>query len=294
MKTYSELIEDWVFRELDSDGKSWLSSELNKISTNQYCQNDFDIIFGLIPRKLGKFDLKLSKIDLKNASEIKKGWVPYHWSIDIACRVLLLSKINENTNPIFIDKYKDLHKYADGRELLALYSGLCLYNYHIDLLNISSNGLRTNIKSEFEAIAHNNSFPFDHFSLNTWNNMVLKALFIGARLNPIYGLDQRANLELANILQDYAHERWAANRDVSPELWRCVGPFINDLFFKDFKKVIDNGSEIEKKAIALSIYNSPNSSSKSNLLKELTVYVEDIKNNKLNWNEIENKLNTKS
>ena len=294
MKTYSELIEDWVFRELDSDGKSWLSSQLNKISTNQYCQNDFDIIFGLIPRKLGKFDLKLSKIDLKNASEIKKGWFPYHWSIDIACRVLLLSKINENTNPIFIDKYKDLHKYADGRELLALYSGLCLYNYHIDLLNISSNGLRTNIKSEFEAIAHNNSFPFDHFSLNTWNNMVLKALFIGARLNPIYGLDQRANLELANILQDYAHERWAANRDVSPELWRCVGPFINDLFFKDFKKVIDNGSEIEKKAIALSIYNSPNSSSKSNLLKELTVYVEDIKNNKLNWNEIENKLNTKS
>ena len=294
MKTYSELIEDWVFRELDSDGKSWLSSQLNKISTNQYCQNDFDIIFGLIPRKLGKFDLKLSKIDLKNASEIKKGWVPYHWSIDIACRVLLLSKINENTNPIFIDKYKDLHKYADGRELLALYSGLCLYNYHTDLLNISSNGLRTNIKSEFEAIAHNNSFPFDHFSFNTWNNMVLKALFIGARLNPIYGLDQRANLELANILQDYAHERWAANRDVSPELWRCVGPFINDLFFKDFKKVIDNGSEIEKKAIALSIYNSPNSSSKSNLLKELTVYVEDIKNNKLNWNEIENKLNTKS
>ena len=138
MKTYSELIEDWVFRELDSDGKNWLSSQLNKISTNQYCQNDFDIIFGLIPRKLGKFDLKLSKIDLKNASEIKKGWVPYHWSIDIACRVLLLSKINENTNPIFIDKYKDLHKYADGRELLALYSGLCLYNYHIDLLNISN------------------------------------------------------------------------------------------------------------------------------------------------------------
>ena len=52
--------------------------------------------------------------------------------------------------------------------------------------------------------------------------------------------------------------------------------------------------KLKKKAIALSIYNSPNSSSKSNLLKELTVYVEDIKNNKLNWNEIENKLNTKS
>lgn len=55
--------------------------------------------------------------------------------------------------------------------------------------------------------------------------MVLKALFIGSRLAPIKGLDERANPELAQILREYAHERWSAGRPVNPELWRCVGPF---------------------------------------------------------------------
>jgi len=54
--------------------------------------------------------------------------------------------------------------------------------------------------------------------------MVLKALFVDSKLDPIIGLDQRSNPELARILCDYAHERWAASRPVTPELWRCVGP----------------------------------------------------------------------
>ena len=58
--------------------------------------------------------------------------------------------------------------------------------------------------------------------------MVLKALFVETTLAPIVGLDERANPELARILRDYAHERWAAGRPVSPELWRCVGPFATD------------------------------------------------------------------
>ncbi len=55
--------------------------------------------------------------------------------------------------------------------------------------------------------------------------MVLKALFVGSALDPIIGLDDRANPELARILIDYARERWAAARPVTPELWRTVTPF---------------------------------------------------------------------
>ena len=45
--------------------------------------------------------------------------------------------------------------------------------------------------------------------------MVVKALFIGSPLRPSWA--RRApNPDLAKMLIDYAHERWAAGRPVSP------------------------------------------------------------------------------
>ena len=68
--------------------------------------------------------------------------------------------------------------------------------------------------------------------------MVLKALFVGSALRPIQGLDARANPPLARMLSDYAHERWAAGRPVSPELWRCVGRFADAAALADLQRVL--------------------------------------------------------
>jgi len=110
-------------------------------------------------------------------------------------------------------------------EMIALYRGLPLYPEPSSLSFEVGEGLRSNIRAVFEAIAHNNPYPRDQFDQHRWNHMVLKALFVDSSLAPIIGLDQRANPELARILIDYARERWAAGRPVTEELWRPVRPF---------------------------------------------------------------------
>jgi hypothetical protein len=94
------------------------------------------------------------------------------------------------------------------------------------------------------------------FDENAWNHMVLKALFIGSSLNSIQGLDERANPKLMRMLCDYAHERWAAERPVSVELWRCVGPFADANALADLERVIRTGEAMERRAAALALAHS--------------------------------------
>jgi len=55
------------------------------------------------------------------------------------------------------------------------------------------------------------------------------------------------------MLTDYAHERWAASRAVSPELWRCVGPFASGAVLDDFRRLLERGSDAERRAAALAL-----------------------------------------
>jgi hypothetical protein len=93
----------------------------------------------------------------------------------------------------------------------------------------------------------------EEFDENAWNHMVLKALFVGSKLDPIQGLDRRSNPALMRMLCDYAHERWAAGRPVSPELWRCVGPHADRDAIADLERVLRTGTVVEQQAAALAL-----------------------------------------
>ena len=128
------------------------------------------------------------------------------------------------TGTRFAARFGQLCRTADVAEAIAFYRGLPLYPDPPLLEAQAAEGTRTNMRAVFEAVAHRSPYPKEQFAENRWNHMVLKALFVGSALHPIQGLDERANPALARMLCDYAHERWAAGRPVSPELWRCVGP----------------------------------------------------------------------
>jgi hypothetical protein len=112
--------------------------------------------------------------------------------------------------------------------------------------------------------------------------MVLKALFIGSPLEPIQGLDERANAELARIMLDFAHERWAAGRPVPFEIWRCVGPFAEGGALDDLARVLARGEPVERRAAALALAASPDRRA-AELLGGEPALVGDIERKRLTW-----------
>lgn len=251
----AELLYRWLSRQLVGDAAAWLDDALQTLGRDK-SDRTFYKLFGFVPRKLGKDDLRLTADDLREAATARPGWDPCLWSVDQAARVLLLLRSESDGEKLFA-RTEQLFITADVGELVALYRGLPLYPGQPLYAKRGSEGIRTNIRPVFEAVAHCNPFPAEQFDEAAWNQMVLKALFIGTPLWPIQGLDERANQSLATMLVNYAHERWAAHRTVSPELWRCVGPFADESTLDDLQKVYTSDEPRQWQAAALAIAACP-------------------------------------
>lgn len=220
-------------------------------------ERDLYLSIGLVPRKLGKADLELTVADFAAANEARPGWSPAGWSVDQAARVALLLAAAAADPESFPRKLEQLCTTADVRELIAFYQGLPLYPGPERYAARAAEGARTNMKAVFEAVAHRNPYPAEQFSEHVWNQLVLKAVFVGSALHPIHGFDGRRNGDLARTLIDYAHERWAAKRAITPELWRAVGPYATGDMVNDLRRVLESGDDMERRAAALALSESP-------------------------------------
>ena len=277
----AELIAVWLTERLTTEQQLWLDDQLGKVLVAN-SDRALHIALGMIPRKLGRTDLNLTQEERAAAANARNGWDPSPWSIDCAARVLVLCKLAEKDESAFAETLVDLCRNADLAESLALYNGVCLYPLSDSLDKQIGEGLRTNMRAVFESIAHNSPYPAEKFDQNRWNHMVLKALFIDSTLYPIQGLDARANPELASILCDYAHERWAAGRTVTPELWRCVGSFANDAMLEDLRRAAHSDNQTERVAALLALNASGTPDAKA-ILNEFPSETADIDSGKLSW-----------
>ncbi|MEO1341698.1 MAG: EboA domain-containing protein, partial [Cyanobacteria bacterium J06635_13] len=140
-------------------------------------------------------------------------------------RSLLLLSFPAQDSERYIATLDKIIGAADVEEAIAFYQTLPLLPHPEKFQLRAAEGIRTNMTSVFKAIAYHNSYPAQYLDDLAWNQMVLKALFVGIPLQPIYGLSERNNPHLAQMLLDYARERLAAKRTVSPELWELVMPF---------------------------------------------------------------------
>ena len=270
MSASNDLLAQWLKRRLPADQWLWLDERRRHLERDG-SERERDIAFGLVPRRLGRKDLQPTAQELADADAIVSGWDPTDWSVETAARALLLIDLCEREPGSAGRHFRELGEGADLGESMTLFRLLPLLPADADVEQQVAAGLRTNMRAVFEAITHRNPYPRLHFNAHRWNHMVLKALFIDSTLAPIQGLDERANDELAGMLCHYAHERWAAARPLSPELWRCVGPFARAERFDDLLQALETS---ETTATTVAVLNAISQSPDPRRCAVLNAYAE--------------------
>lgn len=275
------LLARWVVERVPPEAAAWFEEQLAAVRAAADPKPLF-LALGWTPRRLGKADLRLPPAELEAAARLRPGFDPVDWSVDQAARVALVLASHDGDGRRFKDRLETLFRTADIGETITFYRGLPLWPAPELLVARAREGARSGMRPVFEAVAHRNPYPMERFDENAWNHLVLKALFIGSTLDPIQGLDARANPRLARMLCDYAHERWAAGRPVSPELWRCVGPHADEAALADLARVLETGSGEERKAAALALASCPRPEARA-LLARVPELLGPIERGEIRW-----------
>ena len=233
------VLSTWINPLLNEKGQKWVveKAEAVKQGSDEWV---FFTSFSAVPRYTGKSELNLDAAAREEAAALRPGWMPGRWSVDQAARALIALSLPAQDRDAYLATMEKVFNASDIGESIALYQCLPLFPHPEGFVERAREGLRSNMTSVFEAVATRNPYPAEYFEENSWNQMVLKSCFIGSSLHNIVGIDDRANATLAGILVDYAHERWAASREVVPELWRPVGPFLGDGYMEDIERVTES------------------------------------------------------
>jgi hypothetical protein len=247
MDTLKDYIEQMMQQQLGSDSWKWLKEKVTNLDNT----SQFNFTFAAIPRKVGKGRININEDQVKKIQQLRTGLYIENWTIDRLCRVWLLMHLNASDKGEYIRTIENLFLTADMNEQVALYSALPVLAYPEHWQKRCAEGIRSNIGDVLEAIMCNNPYPAEQLPQAAWNQLVLKAFFTEKPVHQVIGLDERANEELAHILSDYAHERWAAHRPVNPLLWRCVALFVDDSIFPDIERISVSGNKLEQMAAAL-------------------------------------------
>ncbi len=266
-KAALDLLTRCIERTLPNDASAWFRQALRDVSASPD-EGKLVRALGLAPRRLGRADPAFTKDDAKDADALRSGWDLTGLSIDQAARIAFVLASYRGDDEAFAQTIESLCRTAEVNELIAYYRGFAVFPAASRLLGRAREGIRSAITPVFEAVAHRHPYPRAMFDQNAWNQMVLKALFIGSRLDPIQGLDERANPDLAAMLVNYAHERWAAARTVSPELWRCVGPFADERGLNALATVLKTGQAEERLAAAIALEVCPRPRAKEILARD--------------------------
>ncbi|MFX0557685.1 EboA domain-containing protein [Maribacter sp. CXY002] len=258
----------------------WLSQRIQKLESDKSVKDLF-MTYSILASKFNADPIAHLNSDKKIIRYLISQNANY---LEIA-RIYFLIKILEIDEDFFGPKVSNIIQVADTGELVAFLKFLVLLPNPERFKAVAVEALRTNIATVFDAITLNNPYPAKYFNDQQWNQMYLKAAFMERDLSLILSVDERGNEDLARIISDYAHERWAASRKIDPLFWRPVSKFLNDKLLSDMQHLLNSDNEIEQRAAVLCCFYSNNDKAKK-LLDKHSNLTKAIKTDKLTWNTI--------
>lgn len=277
--TDTKELKSIVYETLDHSITDWIDGKMDTIITDESAK-DLYLAYSLLSHKINP-DKLLEVENLENV-KLSKYLRVQNTSILQLARIYLLSKVLKENSGYFQSKVANLIQVADTAELETFLKFLILLPNPENYKQAAVEALRTNIATVFDAISAYNPYPSAYFNDQQWNQMYLKAAFMQRDLSRILDIDKRANADLARIISDYAHERWAASRDVDPLFWRPVGGFLDDGLLKDMERLLQSDDLVENRVGALCCFKSGASKAKA-LLYEYPDLQEAVAQGKISW-----------
>jgi hypothetical protein len=147
-------------------------------------------------------------------------WLVQGRRTDELARILLLLQAEMHTENFAV--VEACYRQGDTLERQAVLRALALLPKPAIYCSLAIDGCRSHIQPLFESIACENPYPTAYFPDLNFNQMVLKALFMGIELKRVRGWSQRRNPELIRMAEDYKAERRAADRRVPEDLDRLI------------------------------------------------------------------------
>lgn len=277
-KNVSEDLKKVLDYAYETELTQWLEAKINHIIESKSTK-DLYLVYSLLASKVDKsIDLTIQDESSETIQYLKNHQTD---GLQVA-RIYMLVKVLEADSEFFTSKVSNIIQISDTTELVTFLKYLILLPNPEAYKHVAVDALRTNITPVFDAISLNNPYPALYFDDKQWNQMYLKAAFLQRDLSAIVDIDKRANKDLARIISDFAHERWAASRDIIPYFWRPVGGFIDDALLEDMKKLFESANEKEQMAAALSCAVSDNDHAK-NLLNNNKILKQKVEQGLINW-----------
>jgi len=194
-----------LFAELERCSKPDALAELARISELPFDTGAMLAAFTAIDRRAGNAPLSNTDTGIATAGELARVLV-------------LLTAEARAPKGSFAAFFRRAFDDGDNRERIAVLRALPFLARPEDVLETAIESTRTHVVPIFEALACDNPYPAAHFPDLNFNQMALKAAFVGLSLHRIVDLERRRTPDLARMARDYAAERRAAGRSVPSDL----------------------------------------------------------------------------